>query len=69
MLKRIGLFLVTNFAIMITLTVIWEVVSRLGFIQMGEVTAHRPDGSTRPSLYWELERSGWEDAKATRRAG
>jgi RimJ/RimL family protein N-acetyltransferase len=46
-----------------------RLLSRLGFEQMGEVTAHRPDGSTRPSLYWELERMRWNEAKSLRRAG
>lgn len=46
-----------------------RLLSRLGFERMGEVTAHRPDGTTRPSLYWELERACWEAAGTTRRAG
>ncbi len=33
-----------------------RLLSRLGFRQMGEVTSHRPDGTTRPSVYWEMER-------------
>jgi RimJ/RimL family protein N-acetyltransferase len=45
-----------------------RLLSRLGFIQRGEVTSRRPDGSTRPSLYWELERADW-DARRLRRAG
>lgn len=43
-----------------------RLLSRLGFIQMGEVVSVRPDGSTRPSLYWELARSDWGQQ---RRAG
>jgi heat shock protein HtpX len=35
--KRIGLFLITNLAIMLTLSIIWEVVKRLGFIQNPEL--------------------------------
>ena len=46
-----------------------RLLSRLGFIQNGQVTAVRPDGSTRPSLYWELEREAWEAARTVRRAG
>ncbi len=34
-----------------------RLLSRLGFRQLGEVISHRPDGSTRPSIYWEMERS------------
>jgi hypothetical protein len=29
----------------------------------------KPDGSTRPSLYWELARADWLAARQTRRAG
>jgi len=46
-----------------------RLLSRLGFVQMGEVTAVKPDGSTRPSLYWELEREAWEVLRAVRRTG
>ena len=45
-----------------------RLLSRLGFIQMGEVVSTRPDGSTRPSLYWELARADWESMHQ-RRAG
>jgi RimJ/RimL family protein N-acetyltransferase len=34
-----------------------RLLSRLGFRQLGEVTSRRPDGTTRPSIYWEMERS------------
>jgi len=33
-----------------------RLLTRLGFRQMGEVISQRPDGSTRPSIYWEMER-------------
>lgn len=46
-----------------------RLLSRLGFVQMGEAIALRPDGTTRPSLYWELSRQDWLAAKAPRRAG
>ncbi|MDP3492039.1 MAG: GNAT family protein [Hyphomonadaceae bacterium] len=46
-----------------------RLLSRLGFVQMGEVTAIKPDGSTRPSLYWELEREAWDTARSVRRTG
>lgn len=46
-----------------------RLLSRLGFTQKGEVTAIKPDGSTRPSLYWEIEREAWEAARTVRRAG
>jgi RimJ/RimL family protein N-acetyltransferase len=34
-----------------------RLLSRLGFRQLGEVTSRRPDGTTRPSIYWEMERA------------
>jgi RimJ/RimL family protein N-acetyltransferase len=46
-----------------------RLLSRLGFIQMDEVLSTRPDGTTRPSLYWELSRDDWIEARALRRAG
>ena len=46
-----------------------RLLSRLGFVQMGEVTAVKPDGTTRPSLYWELEHEAWETLRALRRTG
>jgi RimJ/RimL family protein N-acetyltransferase len=46
-----------------------RLLSRLGFIQHGEVVAIKPDGSTRPSLYWELEREAWDAARSIRRTG
>ncbi len=46
-----------------------RLLSRLGFIQNGEVTAVKPDGATRLSLYWELEREAWNVAWNPRRAG
>ncbi len=46
-----------------------RLLSRLGFIQMGEVLSVKPDGSTRPSLYWEMERAAWEAARQVRRTG
>ncbi len=44
-----------------------RLLSRLGFTPMGEVTSIRPDGSTRQSLYWEMERAAWTSAQ--RRTG
>jgi len=44
-----------------------RLLSRLGFVQHGEVISIRPDGTTRPSLYWELERDAWEAQKSLRR--
>jgi RimJ/RimL family protein N-acetyltransferase len=46
-----------------------RLLSRLGFVQMGEVTSVKPDGATRPSLYWEMAREDWEAARLQRRAG
>jgi RimJ/RimL family protein N-acetyltransferase len=46
-----------------------RLLSRLGFAHMGEVTSVKPDGSTRPSFYWELARTDWEASRQSRRAG
>jgi len=40
--KRIGLFLLTNIAIMITLSVIWSIVTRLGLFQNVELGGYGP---------------------------
>ena len=44
-----------------------RLLSRLGFIQMGEVISVRPDGSTRPSIYWEMSQDDWRAARSARR--
>jgi RimJ/RimL family protein N-acetyltransferase len=36
-----------------------RLLSRLGFVRMGDILSTRPDGSTRPSLVWEMERTAW----------
>jgi RimJ/RimL family protein N-acetyltransferase len=46
-----------------------RLLSRLGFVQMGEVMSAKPDGSMRPSLYWEMARADWGAAGQARRAG
>lgn len=44
-----------------------RLLSRLGFRQLGEVISQRPDGTTRPSLYWEMERQDRYAVRSTRR--
>lgn len=46
-----------------------RLLSRLGFRQMGEVISTRPDGTTRPSIYWEMSREDWVSARSMKRAG
>ena len=48
-----------------------RVLSRMGFRNMGEVDAMRPDGTIRKSYAWELERSAWRSPvlKQRRSAG
>ena len=46
-----------------------RLLSRLGFVRMGEVTSVKPDGTTRPSLYWEMAREDWNAPRQSRRAG
>ncbi|MEL6860655.1 MAG: GNAT family N-acetyltransferase [Pseudomonadota bacterium] len=36
-----------------------RIMDRLGFQHMGEITSQRPDGGTRQSLVWELDRAEW----------
>ncbi len=45
-----------------------RLLSRLGFRQLGEVTSRRPDGTTRPSIYWEMERAERYAVREARRA-
>tara|TARA_R110001606_G_scaffold277324_2_gene425427 strand:+ start:3448 stop:4068 length:621 start_codon:yes stop_codon:yes gene_type:complete len=33
----------------------------LGFHRMGEITSNRADGTTRPSLVWEITRAQWQE--------
>jgi RimJ/RimL family protein N-acetyltransferase len=44
-----------------------RLLSRLGFHQLGEVVSRRPDGTTRPSIYWEMERAERYAARAPKR--
>ena len=44
-----------------------RLLSRLGFQQLGEVMSRRPDGTTRPSIYWEMERAGRYAARLPKR--
>ncbi|VAV87946.1 hypothetical protein MNBD_ALPHA04-217 [hydrothermal vent metagenome] len=37
-----------------------KLLDGLGFRRMGEVTSQRDDGTTRPSLVWEVTRSEWD---------
>lgn len=36
-----------------------RLIDRAGFVRMGERGCVRPDGTIRPSLYWELDRESW----------
>ena len=44
-----------------------RLLSRLGFRQLGEVTSRRPDGTTRPSIYWEMQRADRYAIRAPKR--
>lgn len=37
-----------------------RLLSRIGFQEVGRTMSRRPDGSARPSIVWELERSAWK---------
>jgi RimJ/RimL family protein N-acetyltransferase len=36
-----------------------KLIDRMGFRRMGERDAHRPDGTLRRSIYWEMTREEW----------
>lgn len=36
-----------------------RLLSRIGFAEVGRTISRRPDGSCRPSMVWELEKSAW----------
>lgn len=38
-----------------------QMLDHLGFRRMGEIVSQRPDGTTRPSLVWEIGRAEWEE--------
>ena len=38
-----------------------QLLDHLGFRRMGEIVSQRPDGTTRPSLVWEMRREEWEE--------
>lgn len=46
-----------------------RLLSRIGFRQVAHTMSRRPDGSSRPSLVWELERSVWRTPRLRVRAG
>lgn len=41
-----------------------KLIDRAGFVRMGERDVVRPDGTTRPSVYWEMTREQWRARKA-----
>ena len=45
-----------------------RVIEAAGFMPMGERDSRRPDGSVRPSLYWEMTREAWR-ARAAAKPG
>lgn len=40
-----------------------KLLDHLGFRRVGEVASERPDGTTRPSLVWEVTRDEWQALK------
>ena len=46
-----------------------RLLSRLGFNQMGEVISIKPDGGTRPSIYWEMSSEDWRNARSLKQTG
>lgn len=41
-----------------------KIIDAAGFVRMGERDGIRPDGTTRPSVYWEMTREQWRARKA-----
>lgn len=39
-----------------------KLLERIGFRKMGEITSTRQDGTTRPSIVWEMRREDWQAA-------
>lgn len=38
-----------------------RLLDKLGFDRVGQITSYRDDGTSRPSLVWEMTRSSWRD--------
>lgn len=38
-----------------------HLLDRLGFDRMGQITSYRDDGTSRPSLVWEMTRDAWRN--------
>jgi hypothetical protein len=36
---------------------------------MGEVISIKPDGGTRPPIYWEMSSEGWRNARSLKQTG
>lgn len=43
-----------------------RIIDHAGFVRMGGRDGVRPDGTTRPSVYWEMTREQWRARKAAR---
>jgi RimJ/RimL family protein N-acetyltransferase len=41
------------------------IIDRAGFVRMGERDGIRPDGTARPSVYWEMTREQWRAARGS----
>lgn len=41
-----------------------RLLSRLGFVQTGEVISIKPDGGARPSNHWEMSSEDWRNARS-----
>lgn len=46
-----------------------RLLSRLGFVLMGEVISIKPDVGTRPSIYWGMSSEGWPNARSLKDTG
>ena len=41
-----------------------RLIEAMGFVRMGDREAVAPDGTARPSLYWEMTREAWRGPSA-----
>jgi hypothetical protein len=46
-----------------------RLLSRLGFVPMGEVIYIKPDGGTLPCICWEMSSEGWRNARSLKQTG
>jgi RimJ/RimL family protein N-acetyltransferase len=46
-----------------------KLIDNAGFVRIGERVSVRPDGTTRPSVYWEMTRAQWRERHGAKTQG